>query len=116
MINTDKNQTLSTLHKIVAFVLIFDLINMLYYVFTNQVTYFVGAILGKLVLILIHFLCAKGVKSGSLSNRLGSIFFTLFMLNAFPVGTFVAVVMLFFSVFKWENAQQIKQSNINYES
>lgn len=111
--NIDKNQTLSTLHKIVAFVLIFDLINMLYYVFTNQVRYFVGAILGKLLLIIIHFLCAKGVKSGSLSNRLGSIFFTIFMLNVFPVGTFVGVFMLFYSVFKWENTDQIKQPNIN---
>lgn len=89
---------------------------MLYYVFTNQVTFFVGAILRKLVLILIHFLCAKGVKLGSLPNRLGSIFFTLFMLNAFPVGNFIVVVMLFFSVFGWESAHQIKQSNINHES
>lgn len=107
-----KNKILSTLHKIVVFVLI----NTLYYVFTNQVAYFIGGILGKLVLILIHFLCAKGVKSGSLPNRLGSIFFTFFMLNAFPIGTLVAVVMLFFSVFKWENADEMKRPNINYES
>lgn len=61
--------------------------------------------LGKITLICIHFLCAKEVKSGRQSNRLASIFFTLFMLNAFPIGTLLAVIMLFFSIFKWEKDQ-----------
>jgi len=27
------------------------------------------------------------------------------MLNAFPIGTLFAVIMLFFSIFKWEKCQ-----------
>ena len=88
-----------------AFILIFDLIYMFYDAFIDHKAYFFGGFLGKTALIVIHFLCAKGVKSGHTANRFGSIFFTLFMLNAFPIGTLFAVIMLFFSIFKWEKGQ-----------
>lgn len=104
MLNSN-NQILSTLHRIVAFILIFDLIYMFYDAFIDHKAYFFGGFLGKMALIVVHFLCAKGVKSGHIANRLGSIFFTVFMLNAFPIGTVFAVIMLFFSIFKWENGQ-----------
>lgn len=99
------NQILSTLHRVVAFILILDLIYMLYQLFVDHSAYLFGSFLGKITLICIHFLCAKGVKSGRTSNRLASIFFTFFMLNAFPIGTLFAVIILFFSIFKWEKGQ-----------
>ncbi|EXB48716.1 putative membrane protein [Acinetobacter sp. 1000160] len=33
---------------------------------------------------------------------------TVFMLNMFPLGTVVAVVMLFFSLFRWEKYSTFK--------
>ena len=78
---------------------------MFYDAFIDHKAYFFGGSLGKIALIVVHFLCAKGVKSGHTVNRLGSIFFTVFMLNDFPLGTLLAVIMLFFSIFKWERNQ-----------
>ncbi|WP_089603557.1 hypothetical protein [Acinetobacter piscicola] len=101
------NQILSALHRIVAFILIFDLIYMFYQLFVDHSAYLFGSFLGKLTLICVHFLCAKGVKSGRTSSRLASIFFTIFMLNAFPLGTLFAVTMLFFSLFKWQPNQTL---------
>ncbi|KXZ64803.1 hypothetical protein AVENLUH5627_02971 [Acinetobacter venetianus] len=33
---------------------------------------------------------------------------TVFMLNNFPIGTVIAVMMLFFSLFKWEKDSTFK--------
>ncbi|USA45408.1 hypothetical protein NDN11_11815 [Acinetobacter sp. C26M] len=98
----EKNQILSTLHRIVAFILISDLVYAIYNLYMHMPKYFVGGLLGRVALIAVHFLCAKSVKTGSTSSRIGSIVMTAFMLNMFPVGTVIAAVMLFFSIFKWE--------------
>ncbi|MCH7314482.1 hypothetical protein [Acinetobacter sp. ANC 3882] len=96
------NQILSTLHRIVGFILISDIFYAIYNLFMHMPKYFTGGLLGRIALIAAHFLCAKSVKTGSTSSRIGSIIMTVFMLNMFPLGTVIAVVMLFFSVFKWE--------------
>ena len=102
------NQMLSTLHRIVAFILISDLVYAIYNLFMHMPKYFIGGLSGRIALIVVHFLCAKSVRTGSTSSRIGSILMTVFMLNMFPLGTVVAVVMLFFSVFKWEKDSTFK--------
>ncbi len=99
------NQILSTLHRVVAFILISDLVYAIYNLYMHMPKYFIGGLLGRIALIAVHFLCAKSVKTGSASSRIGSILMTVFMLNMFPLGTVIAVVILFFSLFKWEKVQ-----------
>lgn len=102
------NKILSTLHRIVAFILISDLVYAIYNLFMYMPKYFIGGLLGRIALIAVHFLCAQSVETGSTSSRIGSIVMTLFMLNMFPLGTVIAVVMLFFSIFKWEKGSTFK--------
>ncbi|WP_032866729.1 hypothetical protein [Acinetobacter sp. 1000160] len=102
------NQTLSTLHRIVAFILISDLVYVIYNLFMHMPHYFIGGLFGRIALIAIHFLCAKSVQTGTTRSRIGSILMTVFMLNMFPLGTVVAVVMLFFSLFRWEKYSTFK--------
>lgn len=102
------NQILSTLHRVVAFILISDLVYAIYNLYMHMPKYFIGGLLGRIALIAVHFLCAKSVKTGRTSSRIGSILMTVFMLNMFPLGTVIAVVMLFFSLFKWEKGSTFK--------
>ena len=59
--------------------------------------YSIGSFLGVCALIFAHFICAKSLKTGSTSSRFGSIFMTV-----------IAVMMLFFSLFKWEKDSTFK--------
>ena len=108
----NNNQILSTLHKVVAYVLIFDLVQMIFAIFIQSPQYFIGSLIGKVFLIYIHFLCAKNVKYGRFENRLGSIFYTIFMLSLVPIGTILAVMMLYYSIFRWEKYTPLNVSNI----
>jgi len=96
------NQILSTLHRITGFILISDLIYAIYNMFVNMPEYFIGSLLGRIVAIAIQFLCARSVKTGTITSRIGSIVISILMLNMFPIGTVIGIVMLFFSLFKWE--------------
>lgn len=98
----DKNHTLSTLHRVAAFILISDLVYAIYNIFVHMPKYFIGSLLGLIVSIVIQFLCARSVKTGTISSRIGSIVLSLLLLNMFPIGTTIAAAMLFFSLFKWE--------------
>lgn len=99
----DQNQTLSTLHKMVAIVVIALLIyKVVYRFYENIPQYSIGSFLGVFALVFVHFVCARSVKTGSTSSQFGSIFMTVFMLNKFPIGTVLGVLMLYFSIFKWE--------------
>lgn len=98
------NQMLSTLHRIAGFILISDLIYAIYNIFVYMPKFFIGGLLGRIVAIAMQFLCARSVKTGTTSSRIGSMVISILMLNMFPVGTVIAVVMLFFSLFKWEKA------------
>ncbi|MGJ8757987.1 hypothetical protein ACSFV5_11035 [Acinetobacter sp. HC8-3S] len=104
-----QNQILSTLHKMAAIVVITLFIYKAVYRFYVDIPqYSIGSFLGVCALIFAHFVCAKSVKTGSISSRFGSIFMTVFMLNNFPIGTVIAVMMLFFSLFKWEKDSTFK--------
>lgn len=96
------NQILSTLHRITGVIVISDLIYAIYNIFVHTPKYFIGSILGLIAAIATQFLCARSVKTGTTSSRIGSIVISILMLNMFPIGTVIAVVMLFFSLFKWE--------------
>ena len=102
MMLNNTNQILSTLHQVVGYILISDFVLMIYLIFTQHPKFFIGGLLGKIFLIYIHFLCSKAVKYGRFENRLASIFFTIFLFNVFPVGQVLAVIMLYYSIFKWE--------------
>ncbi|ENW97202.1 hypothetical protein [Acinetobacter dispersus] len=104
-----RNQILSRLHKMAAIVVITLFIYKAVYRFYVDIPqYSIGYFLGVSALIFAHFVCARSVKTGSTSSRFGSIFMTVFMLNNFPIGTVIAVMILFFSLFKWEKGPTFK--------
>ncbi|RZG44814.1 hypothetical protein [Acinetobacter wuhouensis] len=100
-----KNKYLSYLHILVAVIVAMDTFYLIYLSISNGVqdaAYLTGGLVGKFCLIVIHYMCSREVQHGSTIGRIASIFFTLFVLAAFPIGTVIGIFMLFFSIFKWD--------------
>ncbi|WP_320148690.1 hypothetical protein [Acinetobacter pittii] len=102
--NMKKNIGLSRAHYVVAAITVFDVIYMIYhYMALNDPipTYLLGGIIGKGVVIGLHIYAAKRVLDGTKNSRYISLFLTIFLLFAFPIGTILGVIMLFL-LYKWE--------------
>jgi len=54
-----------------------------------------------MVVIGLHLYAAKRVLDGTKNSRYISLFLTVFLLFAFPIGTILGVIMLFL-LYKWE--------------
>lgn len=99
-----KNKVLSWLHYIVAVIVAFDAVYILNYslnLSSDNSSYLIGSVVGKLILIGLHVTAAKFVKNGRTKDRLFSLFLTLFVLASFPIGTIFGIVMLIL-IFKWD--------------
>ena len=109
-----KNKVLSWLHYIVAVIVVFDAVYILNYsldLSKDNSSYLIGSVVGKIILIALHITAAKLVKNGRTKDRIFSFFLTLFVLSAFPIGTFMGVIMLIF-IFKWQSEKTVVTTNI----
>lgn len=109
-----KNNVLSWLHYIVAVITVFDAVYILNYSLDSSKdnsSYLIGSVAGKIILIALHITAAKLVKNGRTKDRIFSFFLTLFVLSAFPIGTFMGVIMLIF-IFKWQSEKAGVTTNI----
>jgi len=99
-----KNFGLSRAHYVVAIITVLDVIYMIYHYMAisgSSSTYLLGVVIGKMVVIGLHLYAAKRVLDGTKNSRYISLFLTVFLLFAFPIGTILGVIMLFF-LYKWE--------------
>ena len=99
-----KNFGLSRAHYAVAVITILDVIYMIYHYMAisgSTTAYLLGGVIGKAVVIGLHIYAAKKVLDGTKNSRYISLFLTIFLLFAFPVGTILGVIMLFL-LYKWE--------------
>ncbi|MBJ9738787.1 hypothetical protein I5523_03910 [Acinetobacter oleivorans] len=99
-----KNFGLSRAHYVVAIITVLDVIYMFYHymaISSSSSTYLLGEVIGKMVVIGLHLYAAKRVLDGTKNSRYISLFLTVFLLFAFPIGTILAVIMLFL-LYKWE--------------
>lgn len=104
-----KNKVLSWLHYIVAVIVVFDVIYILNYTLDlskDDAPYLIANVVGKLLLIALHITAAKMVKNGRVKDRIFSLFLTLFVLSAFPIGSILAIIMLIY-IFKWQTSENI---------
>lgn len=99
-----KNFGLSRAHYVVAIITVLDVIYMIYHYMAisgSSSTYLLGGVIGKMVVIGLHLYAAKRVLDGTKNSRYISLFLTVFLLFAFPIGTILGVIMLFL-LYKWE--------------
>jgi hypothetical protein len=99
-----KNFGLSRAHYVVAAITALDVIYMIYHYMTISSSIFaslLGGVTGKVIVIGLHIYAAKRVLDGTRNSRYISLFLTVFLLFAFPVGTILGVIMLFL-LYKWE--------------
>ena len=102
--NMKKNIGLSRAHYVVAIITVLDVIYMIYHYMAISGSVFaslLGGIVGKVVVIGLHIYAAKRVLDGSKNSRYISLFLTVFLLFAFPVGTILGLIMLCL-LYKWE--------------
>lgn len=107
-----KNKVLSWLHYIVTVIVVFDLIYILNYTLDlskDNASDLIANMMGKLLLITLHIIAAKKVKNGRIKDRIFSLFMTLFVLSAFPIGSILATIMLIY-IFKWQANETISNN------